>query len=117
VKAQATLEALIAMAAAIAVLSVFASIAVKEFNSSQEFMEQLKAESTAEKCAEAINAMSANSGAVLTDWNENCYGKNSADVYWSDENREAGSRTLAVIRSVQKETGQFLRVENETHYR
>jgi len=117
VKAQATLEALIAMTAAIAVLSVFASIAVKEFNSSREFTEQLKAESTAEKCAEAINAMSANSGAVLNEWNEACYGKNSTDVYWSDEESEARSRTLAVIRSVQKGKEQFLRVENETHYR
>ena len=116
-KAQATLEALIAMAAAIAVLSVFASISVKQFTSSQEFMKQLKAESAAEKCAEAINAMSANSGAVLNEWNENCSGKNSAKVYWSNEEREASSRTLAIIRSVQKENEQVVRVENETHYR
>ena len=116
-KGQASLEALIVLLAFFLVLSVLVSLEIGQKKRAGRFMLEMEARAVAEKCALAVDSMSANPGAVLLEQGEKCYGKGLSLIYYSDGNIEASAGTIAErIETIQKDTGFIVRIENEPHY-
>jgi len=117
VKGQISLEALIVMLAFFFVLSALASLELGQKERASFFMRRLEARAAAEKCALAVDSMSANPGATVLWQGEKCYGKGHSSIYYSDGNIEASAGTIAEsIETIQKKEGFVVRLENEPHY-
>ena len=116
-RAQVSMEAIIVLLAFTVILICLASFEISHGKKADHYMKELQARAVAEKCAQIIDAMSANPGSIAKTKNEKCYGTGSSIIYYSDGNITAGAGTVAgKIETIGKHGGFVGRLENETHY-
>lgn len=114
---QVSIEALFVLLAFFAVLSQLALFELAQENKAGAFMAKANAMAETEKVAIAIDAMSANPGAIAFSMNQKCHGNGTSAVYCGDESLGASTQTIAVkIETVQKGESFILRLENDAHY-
>jgi len=102
VRAQASIEALIALAAYCALLGLLLSSALAAFRGMENSAIALRSGAEAQKCSLVLNAMHSNSGAVAENISAEC--------------APGEVKSIAETGIVLREGKTFLVVENEPHY-
>ncbi|GEM_PF-2407623 len=116
-KGQVSSEALVVLLAFFAVLSQLAVLELEQSSKASAFMRETRARAIAEKNAMAIDAVSANPGAIAFNLGQKCHGNGTPILHCSKGKQNASAPTIAVkIETIQKGELFNLRLDNEPHY-